>query len=1179
MTNLISLKSNIANTLQSSNKKMSRTNFKSSKNILNKDDFKTFLELYLNNETEFYERIDGYDGFISTQQIESIDYDSFSEHVFFDSAVEKVNYAFSKSINDFPYDSSKYKFNQYLKKLDGFTRYVLDKKVKKSINYLSFDSNTVLEVVDKKGHLLDDFKGKNFNNNFDPDGKTISFDFWIYPKTTNLTETVCVLKKYSNNYGFLITIDHTENSDSKINFIVVERNNFFKVSYKIENNKFQHVFFDIKSTITNNIEVNRSYRLIIDGKEINQDSNSLTSNGNINSLTLKYKNISDFYNEKLYVGASNTRQINFLSSSLTDIAFNRGFLGLLDELKISIGIDYDIEDILKNKNENTFASEGLKLYYKFNEPAGNYSNNHIILDYSGNKLHSVLRRITQSNPDFEFADFDNTFTRNGLDVDVATPLIYEKAEINPVLFSSASQNEKAQMLSDAAEYDLINPNSFWKLFPKNIFLEGSDYDNIESTYVSNKNKPSSNVLGTERSVNQELVKLISIWARFFDQLKMYIDSFTEILNFDYDTINKNKKIDGMILPLALNQAGFKFRELQAIPVTEKLDGKNLSHEQVMSDISIRQIQNILWKRFLLNSKDYLMSKGTKRSIRSVFNSFGLEASKYVSIKEINGQNRLNINNQFTEYSKRVKFVNFNSNSKVFELDQYNANNVTNKVCLFTSTFSKSTQSQDNGKINFENDWSAEHYFCYDKNKLKMFKNQQSIFRVDRLVNDEINFDKPFINVVFERKNNTVESGELKVYAIFSDGSINSDTIENVNLLNGVLYHFCLRKKYNEVTGNYEYKIDITPAGRLSYAIKYSIEIETDQNYVDSANTTNKYRFSIGSYKYNDQINSSENPGISYETSFQGKITNFRAYQGFIDESVKRIKTKDIDFLGLQRNKIIKDELKINLDLSQNIPENFTQTSNQLFNFTHNVNNANKETVNLFVGENLLTGNQIETKYLFTSEEISLLEQGLQIDTPDNSNKVYINSLDTKHSKDQFLNQNTTFSSQHHPDYLYFDDQRLYIDFSSVKFLNQDISKLISVNDHFTQILSQTSCLYEDSYINLKELNDIYFKRLDLNSNDLNFQMLYQVYKYFDNILEDLLVDAVPSRVNYLGFNFVYESHMLERNKYQYRSGDSRIRASAHKDFTYQEYGNIDNLKAYRKDDISGYFNNSIIKKV
>ena len=82
MSNLISLKSDFANTLQNTNKKKSHSKFVTSKNLLENVDFKKFLDLYLSNETDFFERIDGYDGFISTQQIESIDYENFAEHVF-----------------------------------------------------------------------------------------------------------------------------------------------------------------------------------------------------------------------------------------------------------------------------------------------------------------------------------------------------------------------------------------------------------------------------------------------------------------------------------------------------------------------------------------------------------------------------------------------------------------------------------------------------------------------------------------------------------------------------------------------------------------------------------------------------------------------------------------------------------------------------------------------------------------------------------------------------------------------------------------------------------------------------------------------------------------------------------------------------------------------------------------
>ena len=39
--------------------------------------------------------------------------------------------------------------------------------------------------------------------------------------------------------------------------------------------------------------------------------------------------------------------------------------------------------------KNIFAQKGLKLYLRFNEPGGNYTNACLNIDYSGNKLHGL----------------------------------------------------------------------------------------------------------------------------------------------------------------------------------------------------------------------------------------------------------------------------------------------------------------------------------------------------------------------------------------------------------------------------------------------------------------------------------------------------------------------------------------------------------------------------------------------------------------------------------------------------------------------------------------------------------------------------------------------------------------------------------------------------------------------
>ena len=38
----------------------------------------------------------------------------------------------------------------------------------------------------------------------------------------------------------------------------------------------------------------------------------------------------------------------------------------------------------------------------------------------------------------------------------------------------------------------------------------------------------------------------------------------------------------------------------------------------------------------------------------------------------------------------------------------------------------------------------------------------------------------------------------------------------------------------------------------------------------------------------------------------------------------------------------------------------------------------------------------------------------------------------------------------------------------------------------------------------------------------------------------MLDNFIPSKVNYSGFNFVYEFHSLERHKYEYKMSDSRL---------------------------------------
>ena len=97
--------------------------------------------LFNEDKSEYFGRIDDYEGLFTTQQLVNVDFSKFENHVFFDSAVSKVHYAYRKILNEFPYDKTEYDVNQYFLSLDGFTKHIYDNHIPKNLGYLRFDTS------------------------------------------------------------------------------------------------------------------------------------------------------------------------------------------------------------------------------------------------------------------------------------------------------------------------------------------------------------------------------------------------------------------------------------------------------------------------------------------------------------------------------------------------------------------------------------------------------------------------------------------------------------------------------------------------------------------------------------------------------------------------------------------------------------------------------------------------------------------------------------------------------------------------------------------------------------------------------------------------------------------------------------------------------------------------------
>jgi hypothetical protein len=147
-----------------------------------------------------------------------------------------------------------------------------------------------------------------------------------------------------------------------------------------------------------------------------------------------------------------------------------------------------------------------------------------------------------------------------------------------------------------------------------------------------KNIPGSGKLGT----GQLLMSFLLIWAKHFDQLKIFIDTMSKIHSYglqEYDVTVDNFLIEtarkyGLELPDFFGSIpGSIFNQKSVTDSSNKL-----------SNLSLQKVQTMLWKRILSNYQSILKQKGTISSIKQIIRSTGIDPDNLFSIREI-GSNK------------------------------------------------------------------------------------------------------------------------------------------------------------------------------------------------------------------------------------------------------------------------------------------------------------------------------------------------------------------------------------------------------------------------------------------------------------------------------------------------------------------------------------------------------------
>lgn len=585
----------------------------------------------------------------NTQQL-NVDWSSFENHTFFSSAEVKINVAFDQIINGYPFDGTKRELEAFFEKIGGFEKWLFDQFPKfggslhfsgtqvgeDPANGYSSGLGTWISVQDAAGWLYPELsKNKTGESILNPPAnKSFTIETQIFlPDQVN--DNQIVLQKLSSDMleGFSLFISSSTNSYVTGTLSIISGSTENNISAILEKGKYNHI------CVTLNRDEGDNFLQFF----VNED---------LKSESKKQKKIGDFYNvSNLNIGSGSSL---FLNNSL--FVPQQTFSGSLDELRIF----HSSRTVQQQKlfaTKGIYASDALRLYYRFNEPPVPFSTqnadpvNSIVLDSSGNSLHSLISNFTSS-------------LRISSD-DGINPMKNEKDEFKIVLFplhpEIVSLNEN--LLSSASIYDEANPNLITKLIPRHYLREGAQSEGISRTAIDGtlhkeyggEGIPGQGQIGS----TQIMLTFLYIWARFFDEMKMFVDAFKTLRSVDYatkDTIPDNFLNDfvrayGLFLPPMFNNS----------KINQYVEGEDIN-EIGISNYSLKNVQAQILRRVLVNMPDVLRSKGTQHSIKSFLRAVGINPESSVRIREFGGPSVRQFSTVRESKTNTVALVDFTTGS-------------------------------------------------------------------------------------------------------------------------------------------------------------------------------------------------------------------------------------------------------------------------------------------------------------------------------------------------------------------------------------------------------------------------------------------------------------------------------------------------------------------------------------
>lgn len=1078
----------------------------------------------------------------STQQL-SVDWSKFEEHTFFTPATINVNSAFDKIINGFPFDGTRVELERFLENLTGYEYWVLQQFPKyRGQLHLHSASNQYIEIKDSAGSLFPSLarpENDGLGVISPRAGESLTVEFNFYPPEQE-SDTCIIFQQMSNpgtpsQVGYVLTsvLDASKTAGDLL-FTVTSgayglTTNTGLTLPKTTKGEFNHIVAEF-----DNSNLGQTLRLTVDG--VRYGSYTTTGIGTLHTP-----------GTSLMIGSGSA----YSATTTGLVTPNTTLSGVLDEFRVYRSIRTQAE--LDNyTSRSVYSQDDLVLYLKFNEPSGtlvpgNSALDALVLDSSGNSLHSTVQNFTAN------ARVNASGSVYG------DPMSLEKELYCPILFPGQTDvvTLNTQLLASASLYDSENPNVITKLVPKHYFLEGQVEEGLsteDGTIVDMYTGtliPGSGKLGSA----QLMMSLLYTYARFFDELKMYVDAFSTTQYVGYDRVGSTPDT---FLHRYLVQHGFATPPIFSNSTIEQyVDAENIEYSTSTSAVSLKYVQNELLRRVLTNLPSIVRSKGTQYSIRALLRSFGIDPDNSCRIREYGGPSRSALG--LARESKR----------QIGYMTSFETNTLYLTPCLSASRLEVgypepigtmidkgtypphgiSNAVADN--ILTSGSWTVETLVRFPVDRTGSLTGYDSIARMwvsgstspmqkGLVANFLAHSGSPGSLVLYARPGATTTSDVLQL------------VLSDVDVYDGDIWHVAFGRRraddggMSNVSSSYFIRASKASSGDIAHnyftsSLLYASPDMFSSLYV-AAPGINQFGpylavgqnqvFNTGALVTHLLLNNTTaSPTAARYLDFTGQLASMRLWSKYMTDGEWQEHTLNPASAGV---------------IDPLVNYNFTHAPTGAFGRLRleafakqpiTCSNALGEITALdFTGNNLhmsgtgyTAGGRVMVPVLFEVSHISPL-----YDEPTTNEKVRIRGFQDQTNIDLNPGSSVAPVFDIEPSEQPQDDTRLSIEFSLVEALNRDIITIFSTLEAIDNAVGDPALQFSPDYPDLDRLRDIYFNRL---TGKLNFKAFHEFFKFFDVSLSTMVEQLVPKKTKFKGVNFLVESHMLERHKLEYFSSE------------------------------------------